>query len=202
MDIFITVITWIVGLYAGFMLLMAIGFSAGGAAQTGNSELGILSTISSLLFIYLVWMGVSSVFFSNEVEIADLNSSVKEVKVKKAKVAIVDYDTPSVDVSEISAPSTESKSRAVATEAKVAPSPKATVVKAKESTVTNNDLLLWLFYAIAFIVYFSWVFAPSKIKGSKRDLVKKKIIGTMTLKKDESGLQAWDPKWKPEKDKE
>ena len=60
MDIFITVVAWIVGLYAGFALLMAIVFSGLGAAQTGNSELTIASMVSSMLLIYLVWMGVSS----------------------------------------------------------------------------------------------------------------------------------------------
>ena len=51
MDTFITVISWIAGFYAIFILSLTIGFSAGGAAQTGNSSLGILSMVSTLLFL-------------------------------------------------------------------------------------------------------------------------------------------------------
>ena len=94
MDIFITVVSWIIGLYVAFILLLAIGFAAGGAANTGSSELSIISIASSLLLIYLIWMGVSSLFFSDEADAPDINSSISAGKVKE-----VYYDTTEIDVS-------------------------------------------------------------------------------------------------------
>jgi len=189
MDTFFTVITWIVGIYAGFILLMAIGFSAGGAAQTGKSELGLASTFSTLLLFYLIWKGVSSLFFSDTVD--------ESRTVRTVKVAVVDTQTPSVQVSAIMAPSTNH-----AKSMKVKPEAKVETIAPKKDVSNDINWLLWAFYIVTFIAYFSWIFAPSKTKGEGKDLIKQKFIASMTFKEDESGLKPWNPNWKPETNKD
>ena len=61
MDTFITVILWLGGFYALFILALSIGFSAGGYAQTDNIELGIISAVSTFLFLFLIYLGISSI---------------------------------------------------------------------------------------------------------------------------------------------
>ena len=192
MDTFITVIGWIAGLSFAFMLLLSIGFSAGGAANTGNSELGIVSIASSLLLIYLIWAGVSSLFSSDDVKSPETKTIVRVTQTDKVKEA--DYDPTVVDVSGVVAPSTDKKS--IATDTKMASRP-ATATK-KNEFFDDNPYLLWLFYTVAFMIYASWLFQPSKIKGKGKDLVKQKLIASMTWKEDASGLKPWNPNWNPE----
>ena len=68
MDIFITVISWIAGFYAILILGLAIGFSAGGYANTSNPELGLVSLISTFLFLYVIYLGASSLFSTDDVK--------------------------------------------------------------------------------------------------------------------------------------
>ena len=83
MDTFITVISWLAGFYALFILALTIGFSAGGAANTGNSELGIVSTVSTLLFLYLIYIGVSSLFSTDDVKVPTQIKSEKTISAVK-----------------------------------------------------------------------------------------------------------------------
>lgn len=193
MDIFITVVSWIIGLYVAFILLLAIGFAAGGASNTGSSELSIISIASSLLLIYLIWMGVSSLFFSDEADAPDINSSISAGKVKE-----VYYDTTEIDVSGVTAPSIDGKSTSVQTKAEPRSHTQTATVKEEKSFFDDYQYLLWSFYALAFILYASWLLKPSKVKGRGKDLVKKKLIASMTLKEDATGLKPWNPNWKPE----
>ena len=62
MDTFITIISWIAGLGTGFVLLLSLVFAGAGAAQTNNSELHIVSWVSSILLLWLLWTGVSSLY--------------------------------------------------------------------------------------------------------------------------------------------
>ncbi len=85
-DTFITVISWIAGFYAIFILVLTIVFSAGGAAQTANSELGIVSMVSTLLFLYLIYIGFSSIFSTNDIEIPSQIKSEKNVSTEHIEV--------------------------------------------------------------------------------------------------------------------
>lgn len=88
MDTFITVISWIAGFYALFILALTIAFSAGGVANTGNSELGIISIVSTLLFLYLMYVAVSSLFSTDDVKVPPQIKSEKTistVKIEKEK---------------------------------------------------------------------------------------------------------------------
>ena len=80
MDTFITVISWIAGFYAAFILLLSIGFSAGGHANTGNAGLGMISIVSTLLFLFLIYLGGSSLFSTDD---ANVSTQVKSEKVEK-----------------------------------------------------------------------------------------------------------------------
>ena len=80
MDTFITIISWIAGFYALFILALTIGFSAGGHANTGNSELGVISIVSTLLFLFLIYLGVSSLFSTDDVKVPN---QIKSEKVEK-----------------------------------------------------------------------------------------------------------------------
>ncbi len=194
MDIFITVIAWIIGFYVAFILLLSIGFAAGGAANTGNPELSIISIASSMLLIYLIWTGISSLFISDEEDSPKMVSSVGVAELKNEKQLY--YDTTEVDVSGIAAPSTDAKSSAADT--KRASSPQIQTAIKKKEFFDNYPYLLWLFYTVVFVFYASWLFAPSKAKGQGKDLVKQKLIASMTWKEDPAGLKPWNPKWNPE----
>jgi len=149
MDMFITVVLWVVGFFAFGILGLAFAFSAGGAAQTGKTELKVISSVSFLLIVFLIGMAVYSVFSSIAGSFSDVNTSIDN-----------------------------------------------------GNALVSGDFMIWSFYAVFFMIFFLWLFTPSKNKGSEKNSIKNKIIGSMTLKKDESGLQAWDQNWKPEKDKE
>jgi len=167
MDIFITIISWIVGLYAGFALMMAIVFSSAGAAQTNNSELKITSLISTLLLLYLIWIGISSVFFSDEKE---SSARTKVEKIQKQTLA------QTTTVEKVTSP---------------------IKTNATNEANYNRNFILWTFYMIAFFVFFSWLFTPSKERGKGRDFIKQKFLASMRLKEDASGLKPWDANWQP-----
>ncbi len=194
MDIFITVIGWVIGLYVAFILLLSIGFSAGGAANTGNLDLGIISIVSSMLLMYLIWMGISSLFMSDEDDSPKMVSSVGVTELKNEKQLY--YDTTEVDVSGIAAPSTAAKSTAA--DAKTGSRPQIQTATKKKEFFDDYPYLLWLFYTVVFIFYASWLFTPSKAKGQGKDLVKQKLIASMTWKEDPAGLKPWNPNWDPE----
>ena len=82
MDTFITIISWIAGFYLAFILLLAIGFSAGGAAQTKKTGLGITSMLSTLFFLYLVYIGFSAIFGSDDKDDTNQIKSEKSVSIK------------------------------------------------------------------------------------------------------------------------
>lgn len=74
-----TIITWIGAIFIAYMLIMGFIFAAGGAAQTGEPSLIIISIVSVLLLIYLLWWLISSTFFSNEIKAPDLNKTKVEI---------------------------------------------------------------------------------------------------------------------------
>ena len=89
MDTFITIISWIAGFFLSFVLLLSFVFSAAGAAQTNKLDLKIISWISVLLFIWLVWSGISSLSVSDEVSSAVTtaqNASMPETKMAASTI--------------------------------------------------------------------------------------------------------------------
>ena len=193
MDVLITVVSWMIGLYVAFILLLSIGFALGGAVNTGSSELSIISIVSSMFLIYLIWMGISSLFISDEEDSPNMVSSVEMTELKNEKQLY--YDTTEADVSGITAPLRDGKSTAA--DAKRAPHPQTQTVTKKKEFFDDYPYLLWLFYTVVFIFYASWLFTPSKAKGHGKDLVKQKLIASMTWKEDPKGLKPWHPKWDP-----
>ena len=184
----ITVIGWIVGLYVAFVLILAIGFSAGGAANKKNSDLSIMSLASTFLLIYLIYKGFTFLFGPDETD---------AVARKVAPVVqAVYYDNTESDVSRSTAPTLTTSAIATKTEIQPQVHKASTEVEEKE-LVDNTPYMLWFLYAFAF-VYGIWVFIPSKGKHKEKELAKKKIMASMMFKKDATGLQAWHPKWKPE----
>jgi len=194
MDILITVVSWIIGLYVAFILLLSIGFSAGGAANTGNTDLGIISLVSSLLLLYLIWTGISSLLPSDEADSSGMTPSVKVPEGKEGKEAY--YDTTEVDTSGIAAPSIDGKS--TATHPKEKSPSHIQEASNKKELYQEYPYLFWSFYAVAFLLYASWFFKSSKSKGQGKDLVKQKLIASMTWKEDARGLKPWNPEWNPE----
>ena len=189
MDIVITIIGWMVGLYVAFMLILAIGFSAGGAANNKNSDLSIMSIGSTLLLIYLIYKGFTFLFGADETD--GVSRKVSLV------VQAVQYDTTETDVSSSTAPALKVSTIPTQVEKKSQVHKQPMVVKEKKDTFTNSQYILWFFYAFAFI-YAVWLLKPSKGKHTEKELAKKKLIASMMFKKDASGLQAWHPDWKPE----
>ena len=137
---------------------MAIVFSGLGAAQMGNLELTIVSVLSSMLLVYLVWMGVSSLIEDDLV----------------SDVPITKMDTMSVN-------------NPSALHDAVSPS--------KNRTVSKSN------YMATFVLFFLWIFRPSKKRDREKESVKKKFLASMTLKADKTGLRPWNPNWNPEDDK-
>ena len=123
MDTFITVISWIAGFYAIFILLLAIGFSLAGAAQTGNSELGIVSMVSTLLFLYLIYIGFSSIFSTDDIEIPSQIKSEKNVSTEHIEV---DNMVPTIKIEK-----------------------EQTVIKVQNSQ--NDNIILWILYIFMFL---------------------------------------------------
>ena len=89
MDTFITIVSWIGGIGVSFILLMSFVFSSAGAAQTNNSELKITAWISILLFIWLAWSGVSSLFISDKVNTAVTTAQSTSLPEAKMTVSTV-----------------------------------------------------------------------------------------------------------------
>jgi len=168
-DILITIVLWIVGFYAFFILGMALLFAIGGAVQTGKSELKVISIFALILMVFLVWIGISS--FSSDVE---KNTPVSKVDVS----SISSHDKP------LEKP-------------KVSSNVEEDTPILKDDFETYEEIILWVFYAIFFTAFFLWLFAPSENKGEGRDLVKKKFKASVKLEKDEAGRKPWDPEWRP-----
>ena len=190
MDIILTGIGWVIGLYVAFMLLLAIGFSLGGAANTGNSDLSIMSIGSTFLLFYLIYKGFTFFFGAD-----DINTVGKQ---SPAIIKTVQYDTPIIEVSNTKAPVRVDKANTTQTEQRPLVPTKENLVKSKKGYFDDTQFLLWIFYSFTFLFYVIWLFKPSKINNSEKELAKKKIIATMMFKKDASGLQAWNPAWKPD----
>jgi len=190
MDMVITVIGWMIGLYAAFILMLAIGFSLGGAANTGKPEQIFMSLASTFLLLYLIYKGFTSIFGSEDI---DPNKTPLVVRT-------VQHDTTTIDVSNTTPPETQAvtKSKAIPVQTKtehMAPTEK-TVAKVKKGYFDDAPYMPWLIYAFIFSFYAFWIFKPSRGEKTEKELVKEKIIATMTFKKDASGLQAWHPNWK------
>ena len=185
MDMVITVVGWIIGLYVAFMLILAIGFSAGGAANTKNSDLSIMSLASTFLLIYLIYKGFSFLFGPDESDAVARN--VPPV------TQAVQYDSTEIDVSTAAAPTLKAGTASPKRETRAQVHEQSTVKKEKE----RPEYLLWFLYTFAF-VYAIWLFKPSKDGHKEKELAKKKIMATMMFKKDATGLQAWHPAWKPD----
>lgn len=160
MDIFITIVLWIGGFFAFFILSLTLVFAGGGAAQTGKSELKMMSVFSFILMIFLVWTGISSL--SSDVE--------QNVPVAKSVVSSTSSDV------------------------------KASIHVGNDNFETYMEIISWGSFGIFFIIFFLWLFAPSKNKGEGRDLVKKKFQGTIKLEDDDEGRKPWDPNWEPKDD--
>ncbi len=78
MDIFITIISWLGGLTSGFILIIFIILSL----TSHGSETNIVSFLSSILFLWLLWIGASSLY--NYV-IPDTPSNTQVIHVKETK---------------------------------------------------------------------------------------------------------------------
>ncbi len=89
MDTFITIISWIAGFFLSFILLLSFLFSSAGAAQTNKLDLKIISWISILLFIWLVWSGVSSLSVSDEANTAVTTAQSASLPETKTAVSTV-----------------------------------------------------------------------------------------------------------------
>jgi len=194
MDMVFTVIGWIIGLYAAFMLILAIGFSLGGAANTGNSDLSIMSIGSTLLLFYLIYKGFTFFFGSDDTDVVK--------RYTPPVVQTVQYDTTPVDVTDIKPPAAQAitEHEVLTTETKIAPTVTTakTVPTVKKGYFDDKPFIPWIFYSFMFLSYLFWLFKPSKAKQTQKELAKKKMIATMMFKKDASGLQAWNPDWKPD----
>ena len=185
----ITVIGWIIGLYVAFVLILAIGFSAGGAANKKNSDLSIMSLASTFLLIYLIYKGFSFLFGPD-----DTDAVARKVA---PVVQTVHYDSTESDVSRSAAPVLTTSTIATKTETQLQVHKASTEVEERKELVDNTPYMLWFLYAFAF-VYGIWLFIPSNGKHKEKELAKKKIMASMMFKKDATGLQAWHPDWKPE----
>jgi len=192
MDMVITVIGWMIGLYAAFILMLAIGFSLGGATNTGKSELKIMSIASTFLLFYLIYQGFTFFFGSDDID----------PKKTPLVVRTVQHDTTVIDVPSATPPEvlTVTENKTIPTQTKTEPivHTQQTVAKVKKGYFDDMPYIPWTIYTLTFLFYMFWIFKPSKNKQTEKELVKQKLIATMTLKKDASGLQAWDPNWKPD----
>ena len=190
MDIILTVLGWMIGLYVAFMLLLAIGFSLGGAANTGNSDLSIISIGSTFLLFYLIYKGFTFFFGADDIDAVSRQSA--------SVIKIVQYNTPIIEISNDKAPARVDRKNPIQDESKHRIQTKTPTVKPQKGYFDDTQFLLWVFYSLSFLFYITWLFKPSKIKNSEKELAKKKIIATMMFKKDDAGLQAWHPAWKPD----
>ena len=192
MDMIITVIGWIIGLYVAFILILAIGFSAGGAANKKNSDLTIMSIGSTFLLFYLIYKGFTFFFGSDDI---DVNERKAPIPVKT-----IQRDTTAVDVTEATPPTTQpvTETKPTPTQTKSIPVTLKETAKAKKGYFDDAPYIPWMIYALVFLFYLFWIFKPSKEEQAEKELVKKKLIATMMFQKDATGLQAWHPDWKPD----
>ena len=192
MDMVFTVIGWIIGLYIAFMLILAIGFSLGGAANTGNSDLSIMSIGSTLLLFYLIYKGFTFFFGSDDIDVVKHHTS--------PVVQTVQYDTTVVDVTDVRPPAEQAiiEDEIVPTQTKkeaTVPTEKK-VSKVKKGYFDDTPFIPWIIYSFVLLFYVYWIFKPSEDVHTEKELAKKKLVATMMFKKDASGLQAWHPDWK------
>ena len=62
----------------------------------------------------------------------------------------------------------------------------------------KEDLRMQILFILATLPFLIWLFTPSDEKDTKRDLVRKKVMASIALEKDEFGTRPWTPDWKPE----
>lgn len=137
MDTFITVIFWVAGFYAAFILLLSMAFSAGGHAQTGDSGLSIMSLVSTFLFLFLIYLGVSSLFSTDDVKVPSQIKSEKSISIEHREANNV-----------------------IETE-------KTQTIVNVQNTQSDNIILwilyIFMFFPVPFIVYLFY----KKVKGKK-----------------------------------
>ena len=61
----------------------------------------------------------------------------------------------------------------------------------------KDDLQMQILFILASLPFLIWLLSPSDQEDKKKELVRKKLMATVTLEKDESGARPWDPHWKP-----
>lgn len=165
MDIFITIISWIGGIALFGILGLAFGFSAGGFAQTKNSDLGIISLASTVLIFWLLWMGASSLYHMAG--------------------SVVDAYTSAPQQSSLAAQTTATRAQ----------QPITTVAVDKNDG--KDNLQMQILFILASIPFLIWLLSPSGQEDKEKELIRKKLMATVALEKDESGTRPWDPNWKP-----
>jgi len=190
MDIILTVIGWVIGLYVAFMLILAIGFSLGGAANTGNSDLSIMSIASTFLLFYLIYKGFTFFFGSDDIDTVKSN--------KTPVIRTVQYDTPVIDIPSTTPPVTKEKIIPEQTKATPLVHKEKVVTKVKKGYFDGVPYIPWIIYSLVLLFYVYWIFKPATKQQTEKELVKKKLIATMMFKKDVSGRQAWHPSWEPD----
>jgi len=137
MDTFITVIFWVAGFYAAFILLLAMVFSAGGHAQTGDSGLGIMSLVSTFLFLFLIYLGASSLFSTDDAKVSSKIQSEKSISIEHTEANNV-IETEKIEKAQ-------------------------TVVNTQNDNIILWILYIFMFFPVPFIVYLFY----KKVKGKK-----------------------------------
>ena len=64
----------------------------------------------------------------------------------------------------------------------------------------KDDLQMQILFILATLPFLIWLLSPSDQEDKKKELVRKKLMATVALEKDESGTRPWDPHWKPADD--
>ena len=208
---FIVGILWIIGPMIGFVLMLGIVFAEGGAAQTNNMELHIVSKGSMLLLVGLIWLGVSSLIGEDDALPVELSNKSYEdtASVQNAK-APSSYKLTETTQSQTKTMTPQGESTLTASIEEASTHTDTTAEKkvtTKEQTTSKvhyseTDYLLWSSYMLIFLLFMWWVFGSSKKSGKGREVVKEKFMATMRLEADETGLRPWNPDWKEEKSKE
>ncbi len=64
----------------------------------------------------------------------------------------------------------------------------------------KDDLQMQILFILATLPFLIWIFTPSYQEDKKKELIRKKVMASVTLEKDKSGTRPWNPHWKPKDD--
>ena len=65
----------------------------------------------------------------------------------------------------------------------------------------KDDLQMQILFILASLPFLIWIFSPSGQEDKKKDLIRKKVMSSVALEKDESGTRPWNPHWMPKDDR-